>query len=134
MKKINLTQRLRYLFCCFILHNSSVFAFSSSPQDDKNYSPAVWASSVSAENDAIHAVKNNDFRLLGFAGRGGNIPGVENTQKQTYIENCGIRYFDEFGDLIRERKQLDLREKARQYATEYNRIILMKCSLKAVEK
>ncbi len=118
---------LTFLSLCNILYSTPLLAFSPAPEHDDAYAPAIWQSSASATNDANDAIRHDDFRLLGFAGRGGNIPGINNAQLQTYKERCGVRFFKEFGDVIRERKQLDQMKKAKRYAADYNRIILTSC-------
>ena len=75
------------------------------------------------------SIRNNDLRLLGFAGRGRNIPGIDSTESQDYRKKCGVRFFDEFGDVIRERAQLEQMKKAKEYAIEYNEVILTSCTL-----
>ncbi|MCK4674655.1 MAG: hypothetical protein KAT61_01975 [Gammaproteobacteria bacterium] len=110
-----------------IFFSTSALAFSSPPESTDSYSPAEWSSSQSAKNDARDAIEHDDLRLLRFAGRGQNIPGVDNTQTQQYSDRCGIRLFDEFGDIIREREQLEMMKKAREYALEYNEVILTRC-------
>jgi len=129
-KKIirRLKQYIYFLvFCCTpLLISMPSLAFSPAPED---YTPANWTQSNSATNDAQHAIENDDLRLLGFAGRGFNIPGVKSTQTQTFIEKCGVRYFDEFSDVIREREDITNRQKASAYAVEYNQLILEHCLL-----
>jgi len=112
------------LFCC-----TSVLAFSSTPPEAEVYIPPDWSISISAENDARYAIDNNDARLLGFATRGYDIPGVDLNEKHAYVKKCGIRVFDKFSDVIRNKKQLDDMKKAREYAAQYNQIILTACTL-----
>ena len=57
------------------------------------------------------------------------IPGVDSTQIQNYSDKCGVRYFDEFSDVIREREQLEQMTRAKEYAVKYNRVILTSCTL-----
>jgi hypothetical protein len=112
-----------------VFYSSTTVAFSPSPENSENYSPAAWQDSVSAEEDAENAIKHNDLRLLGFAGKNHSIPGVESIQAQDASEKCGVRYFDEFSDVIRDRDQLEQMKKAKQYAAEYNKVILTSCTL-----
>lgn len=116
------------VFCALLL-SSSVMAFSMSPEADKPYSPANWETSESAVDDAKIAVENDDFRLLGFALRGYSVPGIDNKSTQDYIDRCGIRVFDEFGDVLKEKNQLERMGQARDYARAYNQIIKEHCSL-----
>ena len=121
----------RFISCILALELSSftAIAMSSAPEIDPNYNPANWEKSASATDDAIYAVKNNDLRLLGFALRGYSVPGVESGTKQKYIDKCGIRIFENFGDVVRGGGQLLQMKQAREYAQEYNAIILDSCSL-----
>ena len=113
-----------------IFYCTSVLAFSSTPSEIEAYTPADWSDSTSAANDARYAIDNKDFRLLGFAMRGYDVPGIDASKKQSYIEKCGIRVFDEFGDVVRSKKQLDEMQLAREYAIQYNRVIVTACRLK----
>lgn len=106
-----------------------MLAFSTPPEDGDDYNPADWANSKSAEDDARSAIEHNDLRLLGFAGRGSFIPGIDSSQSQDYSEKCGVRFFEEFGDVIREREQLEAMKKAKEYAKRYNKVILTGCTL-----
>lgn len=121
--------RINPYILCIVFCSASVHAFSPSPENSENYSPVDWASSDSAKNDAIYAIEHNDLRLLGFAGRNHKIPGIDSSRSQDYRDKCGIRFFEEFGDVIREREQLDQMIKAKEYAIEYNRVILTRCTL-----
>jgi len=112
-----------------LFFNTSVLAFSTPPEDTTPYSPADWSKSNSAENDAKNAIEHNDLRLLGFAGRGTIIPGVDYSQVQDYSDKCGVRFFDEFADVIKEREQLEQMKRAKEYAGKYNTVILTACKL-----
>ncbi len=128
MPKITSLKFLFFIFC-FVAYSSISQAFSIAPEETENYHPANWADSDSASNDANNAIKHKDLRLLGFAGRGSTIPGVDATAIQTYRNICGVRYFEEFSDVIRDRDQLAQMKIARQYALEYNKVILTHCQL-----
>ena len=128
MNKKPLLRLNPYIFC-LLFYSTTALAFSPAPENSENFSPASWADSDSAENDARDAIKHDDLRLLAFAGRNYNIPGLNRDQMQDASEKCGVRYFDEFGDVIREREQLEQMKKAKQYAIEYNRVILTRCTL-----
>ena len=117
-----------------VLYSSSVLAFSSAPmsstpEEQSPYTAADWQQSQSAEDDAKKAIEHQDLRLLGFAGRGYDIPGIDADSKQRYIDRCGLRLFEEFGDVVSNRKQLEKMQQARDYARQYNRIILTACPL-----
>ena len=127
--KAKTRHNLNPLFICLVFFSSQTLAFSPSPDIEDNYSPADWANSDSAEYDAETAIKHNDYRLLGFAGRGFNLPGIDVAQSQDYSDKCGVRYFKDFGDVIRDREQIEQRKKAKQYAIDYNKVILTSCTL-----
>ena len=112
-----------------LLYCSVSLAFSSAPDDIQDYEPADWENSQSAREDAIKAVENNDLRLLGFAFRNYSIPGVEFEHVQSYIDQCGVRTFDEFSDVIRDAEHREKLMRANEYAGEYNAIILQSCEL-----
>ncbi len=128
MNKKTCSRLSPYIFC-ILFCSTTALAFSTSPEDSEDYSPAAWSDSDSAKNDAIYAIKHDDLRLLGFAGRGQNLPGVDSVKVQEYADTCGIRFFSEFGDVIREREQLEQMKKAREYAMQYNSVILKSCTL-----
>ena len=118
-----------FLLFSGVFYSTSAPAFSSPPEELENYRPADWVNSQSAENDAKKAIENNDLRLLGFALKGYSIPGIEPDQLQDYVDTCGIRVFEEFGDVVRNRKQLEQMKQAQDYAIKYNTVILKSCTL-----
>lgn len=126
--------RLNRLIVCSLFYSASILAFSTAPDDDKSYSPAKWQDSLSARDDAETALQHQDYRLMAFAGRGYDIPGIDIEQSQSYAEKCGTRYFEEFSDVIRNQEQLVQMRKARQYATAYNEVILTSCTLSDKKK
>ncbi|NOQ87585.1 MAG: hypothetical protein GQ550_01550 [Gammaproteobacteria bacterium] len=127
--KTKTCSRLNRYLLVLVFFCTPIQAFSPSPENNEEYTPADWANSDSAENDAKIAITHNDLRLLGFAGKGFNIPGIDSAQSQNYRDKCGVRYFKEFGDVIRNRDQLEQMKKAKEYAVEYNRVILNSCTL-----
>ncbi len=126
MNKKTFFKHCRYACLLLAFVSTPLLAFSSAPEA---YTPANWAESHSATNDAKHAIDNDDSRLLGFAGRGFNIPGVNNEYVEALIKKCGVRYFEEFSDVIRDRSEIQQRQKASAYAVEYNQLILGACRL-----
>ena len=129
MKK-QLQKQFNALLFTAVFYCTSALAFSSTPSEIEAYAPADWSNSTSATNDAQYAIDNKDFRLLGFARRGYDIPGIDARKKQAYIEKCGVRIFEGFGDVVRSKKQLDEAQKAREYAIQYNQLILIACRQK----
>lgn len=129
MKK-QLQKQFNVLLFTAAFYCNSALAFSSTPSEIEAYTPADWSNSTSAANDAQYAIDNKDIRLLGFARRGYDVPGIDVDKKQSYIEKCGVRVFEEFGDVVRSKKQLDEMQQAREYAIQYNQVIVTACSLK----
>ena len=127
MKK-PLSDKLASLLFSTVFFSTAAFSFSSSPENTENYTPADWTNSQSAENDAKNAIKNNDLRLLGFAGRSASVPGVDSSDAQRYTDKCGIRYFAEFGDVVKGNNQLIEMKQASDYAKKYNATILGTCT------
>jgi len=105
-----------------ILLSTQLMAFSSPP-----YQPVDWSTSETPAEDAEYAVENKDMRLLGFALRGYHIPGVKAADRQLYIDKCGIRVLEGFGDVIRDETQASDMKRASAYAREYNAVIIAKC-------
>jgi hypothetical protein len=93
------------------------------------YRPAKWNENSDPEADAELALENNDHRLLAFALRATQIPGIEADQVNAYSEHCGIRFMKKFGDVIRSDDDLERMKQAREYALRYNAAILSKCNL-----
>ena len=91
------------------------------------YKPAKWSINSVAENDAYRALDNKDYQLLGFALRATNVPGINQSQVETYREKCGIRLMKGFGDTIKSNEALEKMKQAREYALKYNTIIKSKC-------
>ena len=97
-------------------------AFSSTP-----YQPVDWSTSETPAADAKYAIENEDMRLLGFALRGYHIPGVKAADRQRYIDKCGIRVLEGFGDVIKDETQASNMKRASAYAREYNAAIIARC-------
>lgn len=94
----------------------------------QGWTPPDWRHSASAEDDARAALAHGDHRLLGFARRGYNIPGIEAGEQAALIERCGIRTFANMGDVVRSAEHLQAMQKASAYARRYNAIILRQCA------
>jgi hypothetical protein len=124
--KYQTSPRFLPIIFSIVCYSSSLLAFSSYPEEPP-YTVANWENSQSAEDDAKKAIEHQDLRLLGFAGKGYDIPGIDAANKQRYIDSCGLRLFEEFGDVVSNRKQLEKMQQARDYARQYNRIILTVC-------
>jgi hypothetical protein len=75
---------------------------SSSGPIDPYVQKLQWLDAADPQADAQQAVKKQDYRLLGIAGRTVNIPGISKEESLDY-------------------------EKARSYALKYNAIIKTHC-------
>lgn len=94
------------------------------------YKPAKWHDTAIPENDAAFALKNNDYRLLAFALRATNVPGIKPEQVQAYHKQCGLRFLKNFGDVFRSAEDLKRMKQAREYALRYNAVITSECKLR----
>ena len=118
---------IKRLFIGLLFYSGVCLAFSSTPPETAEYTPRHWQNSQSAQEDAHYAIENSDLRLLGFAARGASIPGLSPEQTEIYSKQCGIRFFADFGDIIRDKSEADNRKKAAIYAQQYNAVILESC-------
>ncbi|MDT8282951.1 MAG: hypothetical protein RQ982_09095 [Gammaproteobacteria bacterium] len=118
---------LKRLFTGLLFYSSTCLALSSTPPETAEYAPRDWKNSSSAQEDARYAIKNSDLRLLGFAARGANIPGLSPDQTEVYSKQCGLRFFEDFSDVIRDQSEVNRRKQAAAYARQYNAVILESC-------
>jgi hypothetical protein len=84
---------------------------SSSGPIDPYVQKLQWLDAADPQADAQQAVKKQDYRLLGIAGRTVNIPGISKEESLDYDSNEHLR----------------LMQKARSYALKYNAIIKTHC-------
>ncbi len=118
---------LKRLITGLLFYSTTCLALSSTPPETAEYAPRDWKNSQSAQEDAHYAIENSDLRLLAFAARGANIPGLSADKKEVYSKQCGIRFFEEFSDVIRDKSEADNRKQAAVYARQYNAVILESC-------
>jgi len=78
-----------------------------------------------AEDDAKIAIEHQDLGLPGLAGKGYDIPGIDAANKQRYIDSCGLRLVEEFGE-VSNRKQLEKMQQARDYARSITELSLLR--------
>ena len=93
------------------------------------YRPSEWHTDANPEKDAGIALQNNDHRLLAFALRTANVPGIEPKLVESYRKKCGLRFMKDFGDVVRSDEDLKRMKQAHEYALHYNTIIASKCTL-----
>ncbi len=108
---------------CLLLANCA----SSSGQIDPYVQKLQWLDAADPQADAMQAVKQQDFRLLGMATRTVSIPGVSNEDSLKYEESCGVQLIEGISDVVRSDEHLRLMQKARSYALKYNAIIKTYC-------
>lgn len=107
-------------------------AMSRNPDEVKKavpYTAASWHENADPDKDARRALEHGDYRLLGFATRGTSIPGVDPTLKRVYQAQCGLRFIEGFGDVIRSDEQGNQMKLASEYAERYNSLIMTGCQL-----
>lgn len=93
------------------------------------YQPASWNENSDPEADATFALDNNDYRLLAFAFRATNVPGILPERVDAYSKNCGLRYMKNFGDTVHSAEDLKRLKQARGYAMRYNAVITSRCRI-----
>ena len=103
--------------------------YADEPSSTNPYLPSEWHENANPEVDAALALDNNDHRLLAFALRATNIPGIKPEQIKAYSEHCGLRFLKNFGDVIHSEEELNKMKQAREYALRYNAMITSKCNL-----
>ena len=79
------------------------------------------------EADARAALAKGDLRLLGFALRVTNVPGVAAADRQAAMDACGVRLMKGFGDVIRSDDQAAAMQQAHGYAKRYNAVVIAQC-------
>lgn len=87
----------------------------------------AWLLNANSRSDAHGAITRQDYRLLAISGRGTRIPGVDMDQMQQARQQCRLRFLKGAGDVVRGKNELKWRNKAKQYAAEYNRIMIKYC-------
>jgi hypothetical protein len=100
---------------------------SSSGPIDPYVQKLQWLDAADPQADAQQAVKKQDYRLLGIAGRTVNIPGISKEESLDYEEACGVQLIEGISDVVRSNEHLRLMQKARSYALKYNAIIKTHC-------
>ncbi len=104
-----------------------IAACASAPPIDPYIAKLLWLNTANAQVDANQAIASNDLRLLGLATRSISIPGVAQNRRIRFEQACGVRLLDGVSDVIRSDEHLQLMQKARSYALQYNAIIKTVC-------
>ncbi|MDH5711527.1 MAG: hypothetical protein OEZ15_07695 [Gammaproteobacteria bacterium] len=79
------------------------------------------------EADARAAIEEGDLRLLGFALRATNVPGVATEDRQVAIETCGVHFLEGFGDILHKGDDISIRRQVFEYVKHYNAVMVAAC-------
>ena len=83
-----------------------------------------WLETANPENDAKKAIEEKDFRLRATYGYALEIPGVDQKDWIEYEKTYGVNPIEGTSDTSINKEHMRLSKLARDYATEYNKIIL----------
>ena len=86
-----------------------------------------WVKAADPQADAHAAVARGDLRLMALPGRGQVIPGVDVEERSEYAKKCGIRLTPGVTDAVQGTKHLEMLKQARDYAEQYNAVIMANC-------
>lgn len=87
----------------------------------------AWLKKADATMDAEKAIANGDFRLMGIPLRHTVIPGIEVKMSRQYALKCGVNLMQGISDTVRSEKDIELSQKAYQYAEDYNAVVKKHC-------
>jgi hypothetical protein len=82
-----------------------------------------WLKSADPVNDAIQTIKNDSLYFIGVLGYATDIPGVDEYYS-LYENKIPIKIINGTGDVIISDEMHELNYKARQYALQFNSVIL----------
>lgn len=77
--------------------------------------------------DAQQAIAKGTLQLIAKAGRGLSISGIDISKYPELKQKCGIRYQDDFGDLLYGQHHRRYYNALHAYAEKYNKVILQAC-------
>jgi len=100
---------------------------SLSAQERAAISSLSWLRDADASRDAKQAIARGDKRLLAMASRSPSLPGVPAEQTSKAKAVCGIHYVKGSTDAVMGETHLRLLQAARDYARQYNGIMLSVC-------
>ncbi len=100
---------------------------SLSPQEREAVTALSWLQEADAVRDAQQAIASGDKRLLAMASRAPSIPGVPEESRERVETLCGLRYVEGSTDAVLGDVHLKLLQAAREYAKEYNQLMLDAC-------
>lgn len=76
------------------------------------------------------AVASEEFELLAFSGRRTVIPGLEQYDVEALTSQCGIKYVENSGDVIRGQQQKSDRSALYERTSKYNIMMYQYCTNK----
>jgi len=91
---------------------------------------ANWVDYADPKADANMAIDKGDMRLLAFANRVINFPGIDASLHDSLKDSCGYRVLPGTGDMLRVGQSTERLTKLRKYATLYNQQIATSCETK----
>ncbi len=100
---------------------------SLSSKEREAVTSLAWLKDADASRDAQQAIERGDKRLLAMATRNPNMPGVPPESASKIKTVCGIRYMEGSTDMVFGDVHQKLLQAAREYAVEYNKLMLDAC-------
>lgn len=89
-----------------------------------------WLDYADAKADANIALEKGDTRLLAFANRALNLPGIEPSLHKKLMDSCGYRVLSGTGDMLIMGEKPEHRSMLRAYAKIYNQQVAAACQAK----
>ena len=108
-------------------NNSSSTKASKNMNGDSFAQKALEIQNRNANEDALQAIAAGDRRLYARAARGISIPGVSSATYKLIKNNCGLRYQEGFGDVLRGNEHRNYQKVFKAYAEKYNSVIVNSC-------
>lgn len=90
------------------------------------YISGCYGISEGVEQAVAQSLKVQDYRLIVRGGRGGDAPGIAESEQEQVKNRCGVRYLTGFSDVIAPGKEAEY-AKLESYAMDYNRHMLPHC-------
>ena len=100
---------------------------SLTPQEREAVSALSWLRDADAPRDAAQASAQGDTRLYALASRSPTLPGIPLESTEQAKARCGTRTLPGSTDMVLGEVHLKLLQQARDYAADYNRLMLEAC-------
>jgi hypothetical protein len=99
------------------------------PSNNAEHMKALqWANGTeTAEQAALKAIEDKDFRLMVTSGRGSSAPGIPADLMSAMMQRCGTKFIEGSTDTLRGEEHKDMMLKALEYAKIYNKTIIKHC-------